>query len=48
MRARGEKLKITSALYRSATSPRRLFCTATARNAGGSLKLVSGSQRLLQ
>ena len=46
--ARGQKLKITSALYNSAKSPRRLMCTATARNAGGSLKLSSGSRRLLQ
>ena len=48
MIARGQKLKITSGLYKSATSPRRLMCTATARNAGGSLKLTSGSRRLLQ
>jgi len=48
VRAHGQKLKITSALYKTATFPRRLFCTAIARNAGGSLTLTSGSRRLLQ
>jgi hypothetical protein len=48
VRARGQKLKITAALYKQASSPRRLFCTATARNAGGTLGLVSGSDRLQQ
>ncbi len=46
--ARGHKLTLTSALYRKATFPRRIQCTATARNAGGSLVLNSGSRRLLQ
>ncbi len=46
VRARGQKLKITAALYHVASSPRRLFCTATARNAGGTLGLTSGSVRL--
>jgi hypothetical protein len=37
-------LKVTNAVYRGALKQaRRLFCTAIARNAGGSLKMTSGS-----
>jgi hypothetical protein len=44
--AHKQTLKITSALYRKALPPKLLFCTATARNAGGTLSLMSPSTRL--
>ncbi len=41
------KLKVTRAIYRHGLEEsRRLACTATARNAGGSLSMFSGSVRL--
>jgi secreted trypsin-like serine protease len=41
------KLKVTRAIYQSALKEaRRVACTATARNAGGSLSMFSGSVRL--
>jgi secreted trypsin-like serine protease len=47
-RARGPKLKITKAIYKRATPAvnRRLFCAATARNAGGSLATGLTSVRM--
>ncbi|MDA0160367.1 serine protease [Solirubrobacter ginsenosidimutans] len=46
--AHGSKLKITKAIYNSArpTQYRSLFCTATARNAGGSLDTGLTSTRM--
>jgi hypothetical protein len=46
--AHGATLKITKAIYASARPPkgRILFCTATARNAGGSLDTGLSSARL--
>jgi hypothetical protein len=39
-----QTLKVTDAVYRfSIKESRRLFCTATARNGGGSLAMFSGS-----
>jgi hypothetical protein len=38
-------LKITKALYRRSLPERRLFCTATATNAGGHWSAWSGSAR---
>jgi secreted trypsin-like serine protease len=44
--ARGRTLKVTPAIFRKAGIARRLLCTVTATNAGGSLDMQSGSIHL--
>jgi hypothetical protein len=41
--AHKDTLKVSSGVYKKADAARRLFCTVTARNAGGHLELLSGS-----
>jgi hypothetical protein len=44
--AHGAKLRVTAAVYRRADSAKRLFCTATAHNRGGSVAFQSSSVAL--
>jgi hypothetical protein len=44
---RGRTLKVTRSIYRQSGIVHQVDCLVTARNAGGSLELMSGSAHLV-